>query len=323
MEYVTLTDGTDHVRISRLIMGCEPLGGVDWGRMNVADVREAVARSLDLGVTTFDTADVYGLGESERALGTVLGKRARDVVIITKGGVNWRCAADQRATTFADLSPAHVTRAVDASLRRLGVDSIPLYFLHRPDPSTPLADTLEALVRCREAGKIRLIGVSNFPVPLVRAALTHTRIAAVQAQYNLVDRSAEDALIPACRALELPVLAYGALAQGMLGGQYRADAQFGEDDRRHRLPHFADAARRTSFGVVRQAADVARSIGRTPAQVSIRWVLDQPGVAAAIVGAKHPKQAEDNAASADWGLGERARRQLVRPYPPSDRKVAV
>ncbi len=323
MEYVTLTDGTEHVRISRLIMGCEPLGGVDWGRMDVADVREAVARSLDLGVTTFDTADVYGLGASERALGAVLGRRARDVVIITKGGVNWRRVDGQRATTFADLSPSHVTHAVEESLRRLGIDCIPLYFLHRPDPSTPLDDTLEALQRCREAGKIRLIGASNFSVPLLRAALGRLRIAAVQAQYNLVDRSAEEALIPACRELELPVLAYGALAQGLLGGRYTPDAEFGEDDRRHRLPHFDRAARPTSFGVVRQAADVARAIGRTPAQVSIRWVLDQPGVAAAIVGAKHPKQAEDNVACVGWGLGERARRELVRPYPPADRAVAI
>lgn len=311
MEYVTLTDGRDAVRISRLIMGCEPLGGVDWGRVDPRELREAVARSLDEGVTTFDTADVYGLGESERALAAALGNRVRDAVIITKGGVNWAQRPGARAATFADLSPRHLANAVEGSLRRLGLESLPVYFMHRPDSTTHLEDTLDALLRCREQGKLRLIGASNFPMPLLHEAHAYLPLAAVQGQYNLIDRVAEHELLPLCRALHLPMLAYGALAQGLLGGRYDATVQFDRSDRRHRLPQFADPARDASFAAVRQADDVARTIGRTTAQVSVRWVLEQPGVAAAIVGAKRPSQALENAGACGWLLGHASARRLA------------
>jgi aryl-alcohol dehydrogenase-like predicted oxidoreductase len=321
VEYTVL--GASGQEVSRLVHGCEPLGGTDWGRLDRDAVRAAVARALDCGVTTFDTADVYGLGESERALADVLGAGLRDLVVITKVGVNWRPMPNGRASTFADLTPAHIRQGLDESLKRLRLECIPLYFMHRPDPVTPLADTLDALDRCRTAGKIRDVGASNFPPAMIEEANALLPLAAVQLQYNLIDRGVEDALLPTCRRLGIPVMAYGALAQGLLTGKYGAGARFDESDRRHRLPHFAEGARSHNLEIVTRVRAVGDAVGRTPSQVSIRWLLDQPGVACAIAGAKAPQQTEENAAATGWNLSPHHLATLNAAGPAGARTPAV
>lgn len=293
VEYATLR-GTS-LRLSRIAFGCEPLGGTDWGVVDDGLVREAVAHALDVGVTVFDTADVYGLGRSERALAEVLGARARDVVIMTKGGVNWRAQVGGRASTYTDLNPRHIGAAVERSLRRLRIDCIPLYFLHRPDPDTPVADTLEVIERCIEQGKIRYFGVSNFSATQVREAHRLLPVRAVQFQYNLLDRNAETSLLPTCRALGIDVLAYGPLAQGLLGGRYDGSSRFGPDDRRHRLPQFHGQRLLEGLALVERARCVGSSYGASSAQVALRWVLESEGIACAITGAKTAAQIAEDA----------------------------
>ena len=166
MEYTTL--GQTGFRVSRIAFGCEQLGGYDWGKVNEKEAIAAVNRALDLGVNFFDTADVYGLGRSEENLAKALGSRRHEVIIATKAGVNWEIEPrGGRARTFLDSSPKRIVEAVECSLRRLKLDSIPLYQVHWPDQAVPVSDTMEALIKCQDQGKIQHIGYAN---------ITHTEL---------------------------------------------------------------------------------------------------------------------------------------------------
>ncbi len=212
MEYVKLKN-TDLV-VSRIGLGCEPLGGVDWGYVDERAAEATVYKALDLGINLFDTADVYGLGLSETRLSRALGPHRHQVTIITKFGVNWkRVPGLERAVTFRDSSPTHVVEALENSLRRLRLDCIPIYCIHWPDPKTPICDTIEVLQKCQQQGKIRYIGLSNFPLDLVRQVHSISPLGAVELQYNLLNRELE-AEITACYAeIGVSVVAYGMLAQ--------------------------------------------------------------------------------------------------------------
>ncbi len=301
MEFVKLAH-TDLV-VSRLVFGCEPLGGTDWGNFDRDLARRAVSHALDLGVNIFDTADVYGLGESERTLSAALGERRHDVVIVSKFGVNWqRDAQGGRARTFRDSSPQRVVQALENSLRRLRIDCLPLYLVHWPDPDTPVGETMEALLECQRAGKIKYIGVSNFTARWIRQARSVANLAVAEMPYNLIDRRAEGALLPCCESLGLSVLVYGPLAQGLLTGKYGRHARFDHNDRRSRLAHFQGEELARHLKTIDRLSRVARRYGKTPAQTAIRWVLDHPAVSCAIVGIKTPRQLEENLGALDWTL---------------------
>ncbi|MGQ9523368.1 MAG: aldo/keto reductase [Armatimonadota bacterium] len=322
MEYAKL-ENTNLV-VSRIGLGCEPLGGTDWGQVDESSAIAAVHKALDLGINLFDTADVYGLGLSESRLSQALGRHRHEVVIITKCGVRWRyVSAQQRAHTFRDSSPSYVVTALENSLRRLRIDCIPIYCIHWPDPNTPLSYTMEALLKCREQGKIRYIGLSNFSPDLVRVAHSIHPLGAVQFQYNLLTRSAEESIAVCRHDIGVSVIAYGVLAQGLLTGKYGPDSHFPNTDRRHRLPHFRPAALKTNLWVVERLREVAQARSSNPAQVAIRWVLDNPGVACAVVGAKTPNQVEANAAAADLSLTPEERSFLddlrCRPRAPNSK----
>lgn len=303
MEYVILPH-TD-LTISRIGLGCEPLGGTDWGKVDETEAMAAVARACDLGINLFDTANVYGLGRSEELLSRALGTHRHEMVIVTKFGVNWhRVENGERARTFLDASPRHAVEALHGSLRRLRLDCIPLYLVHWPDPQTPIADTLEVLRRCRESGKIRYIGVSNFPANLIREAYEIERLAVVELPYNLINRSIEDDIIPCCLELGISILAYSPLAQGLLTGKYSADTTFSIDDRRHRLPHFQGNEFVDNLRVVDRLCTIGLKYRRSESQTAIRWVLDAPGITGAIVGAKTPAQIEENAGAMGWRIDE-------------------
>lgn len=296
MEYVRL--GVTELTVSRLGYGCAAMGGYDYGRVNDEESVRSVQRALSLGVNFFDTADVYGLGHAEEILGRALGPRKHDVVIATKFGVRW----DSSGRTVRDTSARWVTQAVQGSLRRLGLDCIPLCQIHWPDHQTPVAETLEALGRLQEAGKVRYIGCCNFDARALEQAQAHGRIESLQLPYSLVERQWEETIRDCSRRHRVGVLCYNSLGQGLLTGKYGRDSRFEGTDLRRRSALFQGEAFERNLAMLEQVKIVGRRHNRTSAQVAIRWVLDNPGVGCAITGIKGARQIEENASALDWTL---------------------
>ena len=303
--------GSSDISISRIGLGCEPLGGMDWGAVDQDLAQRAIAEGVTCGIDLFDTADIYGLGRSEEFLAHALAAYRHYAVIISKCGVRSEPGPNlTRARTFRDSSARWVMEAVDESLRRLKIERIPLYLVHWPDSNTPISETIEALDQCRNAGKVGHIGVSNFSADQLKEAHRVSPLTVVELQYNMIDRRAEDEILPLCEQLGIGVIAYGPLAQGFLTGKYAAGHRFGVNDRRHRLPHFQDEILDDNLETVRRLKEVGRSRGRSPAQVALRWVLDHPVISGAVVGVKSPEQVRENVQALDWNLNPEERSYL-------------
>lgn len=282
---------------SRLCFGCEPLGGTDWGTVDIAEIGRAIDRALELGIDFFDTADVYGLGLSEERLARALGHRRHDVLIATKGGVAWsRPSASARARVTHDSSPEYIRTAVENSLRRLRLDVLPIYFIHWPDPHTPIETTFAALEKLRASGKIRSLGCSNYSAEQVSRACRTACVEYVQLPMNVLEGAPGPEMIEVCTRHRLQIVAYNALAQGLLTGKYTESSRFPSDDRRSRLPLFNGQAFRDALAKVAQLKEEAIYEKVTVAQYAIRWLLRQPRVASVIVGIKSVMQLEENAA---------------------------
>lgn len=305
MEYVSLSRAG--ASVSRIAVGCEQLGGTDWGVYDREDTIRAVARAADLGINAFDTADVYSLGESERALSRALGPKRHDMFIVTKGGVRWELPpGEKRAKTSFDLSPSYLRQALEDSLRRLDIDSIPLYLLHAPDRRVPLEQSLEAVVRLKEAGKIRAIGLSNFPFADIQRADEFAGIAAVELRYNLIERGAEIELFAWCKERGIGIFTYGPLAEGLLAGKYSVASRFDASDRRSRLPHFQGDALERNLEVVERVKGLAADHLKTAAQIAVNWVLSRDAVTSVVVGVKNVNQLEEAAGSVEWSVDPRS-----------------
>ena len=290
MEYV----GIGGLSASRIGFGCAPMGGFDYGPVDDAVSIEAVHAALDGGINFFDVADVYGFGRAEEVLGRALaGRRA---VIATKFGLEWGSGSVRR-----DASAAYVARAVDASLARLQVEVIDLYQIHWPDPDTPLYETAGALVRLREAGKIREIGCCNFSLAQLQELHALVPVAAYQAPLNLLCRGIEEDVLPWCDANGVSVLAHSVLARAVLAG--RRDANFEENDTRPRSRYFVPSAEKEL--VIETMGSVAAMTGRSLANIASRWVLDR-GAAVALIGMKTPEQVREHLRAADWALDAEA-----------------
>jgi len=281
--------------ISKVGFGGGPLSGVDWGFFDKKQNMMAVSRAFEIGVNVFDTADVYGLGMSEKLLSEALGSKRHDVLISTKFGVNWdENQVNVKAKTFYDSSPKRVFEAVEGSLKRLRIDSIPLYYVHWPDQNTPFSDTAEALKRCQESGKIQNIGLSNFSISQIKEINQYLNISAVQSQYSLIDREIEGNFLNTCNKLGINVFTYGPLAQGLLTGKYNDQSIFGDNDCRQRLPHFHGEKYNRHLGVIQQVSEIANKYQVTMSQVALRWVIENPFISCAISGIKSIVQIEEN-----------------------------
>jgi aryl-alcohol dehydrogenase-like predicted oxidoreductase len=285
--------------LSQLCFGCEPLGGTDWGTVDTAEIERAIDRALDAGIDFFDTADVYGLGLSEERLSQALGHRRHDVVIATKGGVSWsRPNPRVRARVAYDSSPKYIRTAVDNSLRRLRLDVLPIYYIHWPDPKTPIETTFSELEKLRAKGKIRSLGCSNYSSDQIARACQAATVEYVQLPINVLESAPGPDMLEVCGRHQLRIAAYNALAQGLLTGKYTESTHFRPDDRRSRLPLFQGQRYRDALARAAQIREEAISEKLTAAQYAIRWVLRQPHVASAIVGIKNVKQLDENAVGA-------------------------
>lgn len=278
-------------------LGCNNFG---W-RVGPEESAATVDAAIQAGINFFDTADIYGEGRSEEFLGRALGARRRQVIVATKFGIKMGEGKEGG-------KPAYVKRAAEDSLRRLGTDYIDLYQIHRPDPETPIADTLGALDELVRAGKVREIGCSNFSAQQLREATVGARpgaarFASVQNEYSLLKRDPEAEVLPECVRLGIAFIPYFPLASGLLTGKYRAGLPAPEGSRAHAgfgpkvftEPNLALAERLMNF---------AEAHGHTLLELAASWLLCQPAVASVIAGAKSAAQAKANAAAASWKLSE-------------------
>lgn len=291
----------DELSISRLGLGGCPLGGHGWGSHDDAQARRAVAQAADAGINFFDTADCYGLGHSESLLSEALGQRRHDVTIASKFGVRVvKNPKPGQPRSVMDASPAYLRQALEASLKRLRIEQIPLYYLHWPDSSTPLEETLCELEAQKQAGKIRAIALSNHSPEAIKQAATLTPITAVQTEMSLIDSASAESLLASCD--DAAVVTWGSLCQGLLTGKYRSADHFDASDRRSRYPNFQGERLQRNLRLVDALCEIATSLNKTPAQVALRWVLDTPGVGSVLFGAKTPAQVNDNLGALGWSL---------------------
>lgn len=299
MEYITLKN-TD-LRVSRLCMGGCPMGGYGWGKVDENELIEAVHTALDCGITIFDTADIYGLGQSEITLGKALGERRKDVVIAGKFGV--RRGNDK--TTY-DNSPSYIRQALEASLKRLGTDYIDLYQMHYRDGITPLTTVYETLETLRQEGKLRYFGLSNLHAQdYDELEQIKGKFASVQDEYSLACRKNEEELLTLRDRFELTPLTWGSLGQGILTGKYnRGNVNFGQDDRRSReiYVNFHGEKLLKNLSIVEAMRPIANAHDKPVSAVAIRFILDYLQDSVVLVGAKRPSQILDNAKSCDWSL---------------------
>ncbi|MBS9533330.1 aldo/keto reductase [Mycobacterium sp. M1] len=292
--------GRSGLEVSRLALGTWEFSGA-WGAVDEDHAVAIVRRARELGFNFFDTAHEYGFGTAERILGTALRHdldHARDeVVIATKGGLRETADGPVR-----DARPELLRTDVDASLTALGVDHIDLYQVHWPDPRTPAAETAGALAELVAAGKIRHVGVSNYDAAQVAEFAAVLPVETVQPPLSMLRRAALDTLLPYCRAHDIGVLAYGALAHGMLTGTVTAASEFAADDWRVKSGFFDGDAFTRNLAVVESLRAVAAGRGVTVSQLAIAWVLAQPGVHVALLGVQHLGHLQDSAAATEITL---------------------
>lgn len=298
MEYKRL--GSTNIEISRIGFGCWAIGGHGYGSVDDRVSIKAIQKALDMGVNFFDTADVYGFGHSEEILGKVLGGKRNEAIVATKFGVNW----DKNGKTVKDCSSKRVVEALEASLRRLKIDCIPLYQIHWHDGKTPVEDVMGTLLRCRDAGKILHVGCCNFSKELILKASKILRIESSQCLYNLVKRQHENIIKYSAKKLNISVLAYGVIGRGVFSGKYNKNSQFGENDTRIKDPEFQGAEYDKNILIAEKLSEIGKKYGKSPAQVAIRWVLENSNVTCAITGSKSPEQVSENVASIGWSFDQ-------------------
>ncbi|MGN0997992.1 MAG: aldo/keto reductase [Faecousia sp.] len=298
MEFVTLKNSD--LRVSRLCMGGCPMGGYGWGPVEERELIGAVHTALDLGINFFDTADTYGLGQSERTLGKALGSKRTSAVIATKFGVRV-----EKSGTVYDNSPEWIVTACENSLRRLNTDYIDIFQIHYRDGKTELSTVLETLEMLRSQGKIRYFGLSNLKrKDLAELEPCQGRFVSLQNQYSLACRDLEEDILELSEKLCVSPLTWGSLGQGILTGKYDKDVVFSSDDRRSRETYvnFHGEKLLKNLELVEQMKTVAEAYGKPVSAVAIRFILDYLPGSVVLCGIKCPAQIQSNAEALDWKL---------------------
>lgn len=315
-EMKTTTLGPSGITCSAIGLGTWAMGGWMWGGQDAAGATEAIHASLDAGVTLIDTAPAYGLGASERIVGAALKGRRHEAVIATKCGLVWHT---QKGAHFFDEDghPVHrhlgresIFHEAEESLKRLQTDYIDLYITHWQDSTTPVEETMDALLALKRQGKIRAIGVSNVDPETLAEYLRHGPVDAAQERYSLIDREIEQTLLPLCSRHNVAVLGYSSLALGLLAGPIDPAREFTGDDQRASNPRFNAANRARLKAFFDELEPVRRPLGCSFGQLMIAWTLARGSVSVALCGARVRPQAIENAAAGALDLPEEAVRRI-------------
>ncbi|HEY4710933.1 MAG TPA: aldo/keto reductase [Candidatus Acidoferrales bacterium] len=298
MEYIPIK-GTN-LTASRIALGTWAIGGWMWGGTDEEESIRTIHAALDKGINLIDTAPVYGFGVSEEIVGKAIERRGHreKVVIATKVGLEWHNGSVSR-----NSSRARIRQEVQDSLRRLRTDYIDIYQVHWPDLSVPIEETARTMQELYKEGLIRAIGVSNYSPDEMERFMSASELHVVQSPYNLFEREIDRDVLPYVREKNLSALAYGPLCRGLLTGKMRPDTTFSGDDLRKSDPKFQPPRFTQYLNAVQQLDDLAQKIhGKHAMELAVRWVLDTPGIASALWGARHPRELEAVAGALDWKL---------------------
>ena len=309
--------GDSGIELPAVSFGAWAIGGWYWGGPDDGNAVRAIHAALDAGMTCIDTAPSYGMGHSESIVGQALRGRRTGVILATKCGMRWDLAEGQKqldttmndgtpCTIYRNGRPASIVEECEQSLKRLETDVIDLYQIHWPDSTWPLDDTMETLLRLKDAGKIRAIGVSNFDPALIRLCQIRGRVDSVQPRYNALQREPEAELLPFCLEQHIGVLAYSPIAQGLLTGKVSAGRTFPEGDIRNKNPLYRPENRAKVIEMLGRVEPLANDLGVTLGQLYTAWLVHQPGITTALVGARTEAQVHENARAGSLVLGDAA-----------------
>ncbi|AJE54263.1 aldo/keto reductase [Paenibacillus polymyxa] len=297
MDYIQI--GSSGLSSSRIGLGTWAIGGIGWGGTDENKSIKTIQRAIDTGINLFDTAPIYGFGVAEEIVGKAVkqtGKRD-NLLIATKAGMEWT----EEGLAWTNASKRRIITELEDSLRRLQMDYIDIYQLHYPDRDTPIEEVADTFAQLHKEGKIRAIGVSNFTTEQIDQ---WRRIAPLHSSQTLLNVLQKE-WIPSfqyCHENNLGSLTWGTLAQGLLTGKFNETSTFAEDDLRSVYPPFTGEYFTQHLTAVEQLKTMARELGKNVAQLSVRWVLDQPGVSVALWGARSEHQLDDIAGVFDWSL---------------------
>lgn len=301
----------NELTVSALGLGCMGMSEF-YGRGDEAESIATIHRAIDLGVSFIDTADVYGMGRNEELVGRALRGRRDEVVLATKFG-NVRGPSGEFLAVNG--RPEYVRQCCEASLQRLGVEVIDLYYQHRVDPNTPIEETVGAMAGLVKAGKVRHLGLSEAAAATVRRACAVHPIAALQTEYSLWSRDPEGEILATCRELNVGFVAYSPLGRGFLAGRFKKVEDFSEDDFRRHHPRFEGENLRRNQRLVETVELVAREKGCTPAQLALAWGLAQGEDIVPIPGTKRVRYLEENLGALEVRLSEDELQRLAEAFP--------
>ncbi len=317
MEYRILGD-TD-LKISAITFGAWAAGGWMWGGSDRREAVKAIRSAFDHGVTSIDTAPIYGQGTSEEIVGEAIRGIPRDEVqILTKFGMRWDLAKGDFAMHSKDnrgkeidiykyAGRESIKKEVEDSLKRLGIDYIDLYQIHWPESTTPIQETFETVAELIREGKVRYAGVCNYNVAQMEEARKAVPLASNQVPYSMVNRGIEAETVPYCLENNMSILAYSPLERGLLTGKMTPGQVFEEGDHRAQNPFFTDESISRTNAFLKKIQPIAEAKGVSLAQLVLKWTIEQPGITIALAGARNEKQSVQNAGAADIVLSKAER----------------
>lgn len=317
--------GDSSVRVSPVIFGAWAIGGWMWGGQDEQEAISAIHAALDNGITTIDTAAVYGMGASEELVGQAIKRRREKVVIATKCGMRWDSnegsdpwpnhdAQGRPIVIRRNSKPDSIIYECEQSLKRLGVDVIDLFQIHWPDTTTPIEDSMAVMLKLQQQGKIRAMGVSNYDLDQLSRAKKAAPVASLQPPYSIIRRHIEQDLLPYCRKNHIGVIVYSPLERGLLTGAVTPERKFSGDDHRASHPFYTVENRKRVVEALQKIKPIADAHHASFTQVIINWTIYEPGITAALVGARNAEQAAHNAQAMNLHLSDQERQQIRQAF---------